>query len=178
LKLSPEQKLTVTLPCKTRRIYRWVEHLPYTDSQKRSWTLGALLCEETSPTGEKTTFAWLTSLAVNRDSLIAIADQVGRLRTKIENEGFNVEKNSGLNLEHVFSQKWDHAKAYSQVQAAGRPARSSQDRACARTAPVSRPRLLTLTLVPLEASVASYHGAGGVRSFLTVRGGVETVLHP
>jgi hypothetical protein len=43
---------------------------------------------------------------------MAIADQVGRLRQKIENEGFNVQKNSGLNLEHVFSQNWDHAKAY------------------------------------------------------------------
>jgi hypothetical protein len=86
--------------------------LPYIDSQKRSWTLGAILCEETSPTGQKTTFAWLTNLAVNRDSVIALADQVGRLRTKIENEGFNVQKNSGLNLEHVFSQNWDHAKAY------------------------------------------------------------------
>lgn len=112
LKLCPEQKRTLTLPDKTRRVYRWVEQLPYIDSEKRSWTLGAILCEETSPTGEKTTFAWLTNLAVNRDSVIAIADQVGRLRQKIENEGFNVQKNSGLNLEHVFSQNWDHAKTY------------------------------------------------------------------
>jgi hypothetical protein len=112
LKLCPEQKRTVTLPDKTRRVYRWVEQLPYTDSEKRAWTLGAILCEESSPTGEKTTFAWLTNLAVSRDSVIAIADQVGRLRQKIENEGFNVQKNSGLNLEHVFSQNWDHAKAY------------------------------------------------------------------
>jgi hypothetical protein len=112
LKLSPKQELTTTLPDKTRRVYRWVEQLPYLDSEKRSWTLGAILCEETSPTGQKITFAWLTNLAVNRDSVIAIADQVGRLRQKIENEGFNVQKNSGLNLEHVFSQNWDHAKAY------------------------------------------------------------------
>jgi hypothetical protein len=112
LKLCPQQKRTLTLPGKTRRVYRWVEQLPYRDSQKRSWTLGAVLCEETSPTGEKTTFAWLTNLAVHRDSVLAIADQVGRLRQKIENEGFNVQKNSGLNLEHVFSQNWDHAKAY------------------------------------------------------------------
>jgi hypothetical protein len=112
LKLSPKQELTTTLPDKTRRVYRWVEQLPYLDSEKRCWTLGAILCEETSPTGQKTTFAWLTNLAVNRDSVIAIADQVGRLRQKIENEGFNVQKNSGLNLEHVFSQNWDHAKAY------------------------------------------------------------------
>lgn len=112
LKLRPEQKRSLTLPDKTRRVYRWVEQLPYVDSQKRTWTLGAVVCEETSATGEKTTFAWLTNLPVNRDSVIAVADQVGRLRQKIENEGFNVQKNSGLNLEHVFSQNWDHAKAY------------------------------------------------------------------
>jgi hypothetical protein len=112
LKLRPHQKRTTILPDKTQRVYRWVEQLPYIDSENRSWTLGAILCEETSPTGEKTTFAWLTNLAVNRDSVIDIADQVGRLRQKIENEGFNVQKNSGLNLEHVFSQNWDHAKAY------------------------------------------------------------------
>ncbi|MBU6399283.1 MAG: hypothetical protein KGS61_03110 [Verrucomicrobia bacterium] len=112
LQLCPAQKQTLTLPNKTRRVYRWVEQLPYCDSQKRSWTLGAILCEETSAAGQKTTFAWLTNWAVNRDSVVAIADQVGRLRQKIENEGFNVQKNSGLNLEHVFSQNWDHAKAY------------------------------------------------------------------
>jgi hypothetical protein len=112
LKLCPEQKLTAQLPDKTRRVYRWIEQLPYTDSQNRTWMLGAILCEETSPTGQKTTFAWLTNWAVNRDSVMAIADQAGRLRVKIENEGFNVQKNSGLNLEHVFSQNWDHAKTY------------------------------------------------------------------
>ncbi|MGH6649454.1 hypothetical protein [Aquabacterium sp.] len=112
LKLTPQQKLTTTLPDQTRRVYRWVEQLPYVDSEKRAWTLGAILCEETAPSGSKTTFAWLTNLAVTRDSVVAIAEQVGRLRTKIENEGFNVQKNSGLNLEHVFSQNWDHAKAY------------------------------------------------------------------
>jgi hypothetical protein len=112
LKLSPQQQLATTLPDKTHRVYRWVEGLPYRDSEKRDWTLGAILCEETAPSGEKTTFAWLTNWAVNRDSVIAIADQVGRLRVKIENEGFNVQKNSGLNLEHVFSQNWNRAKAY------------------------------------------------------------------
>jgi hypothetical protein len=112
LKLSPQQKLTTTLPDKTRRLYRWVGQLPYIDSENRLWTLGAILCEETSPAGQKTTFAWLTNLAVSRESIIAIADQVGRPRAKIQNEGFNVQKNSGLNLEHVFSQNWDHAKAY------------------------------------------------------------------
>jgi hypothetical protein len=39
---------------------------------------------EIAPGGEKTTFAWLTNLAVRRQSVMAIADHVGRLRVKIE----------------------------------------------------------------------------------------------
>jgi hypothetical protein len=38
-----------------------------------------------------------------------IAQQGGRYRWKVENEGFNRQKNSGLNLEHVYStdpEKW------------------------------------------------------------------------
>ncbi len=41
-----------------------------------------------------------------------IAQKGGRCRWKVENEGFNRQKNSGLNLEHVYSidpEKW---KAY------------------------------------------------------------------
>ena len=92
LKLCPEQKRIVTLPDKTRRLYRWVEQLPYTDSENRAWTLGAIVCEETSPTGETTTFAWLTNWAVNRDSLVAIADQVGRLARKSKTKASTFKK--------------------------------------------------------------------------------------
>jgi hypothetical protein len=43
---------------------------------------------------------------------VAVAGQGGRLRSTIENEGFNVQKNSGLNLEHAYSLDWTKAKAY------------------------------------------------------------------
>jgi hypothetical protein len=33
-----------------------------------------------------------------------LANQGGRLRWKIENEGFNVQKNSELNMEHAYSE--------------------------------------------------------------------------
>jgi hypothetical protein len=33
-----------------------------------------------------------------------LADQAGRLRWKIENEGFNIQKNGGFNLQHPYSQ--------------------------------------------------------------------------
>jgi len=112
LRLVPNQCLRERLPEGTRRLYRWIEQLPYRDSEGRNHCLNALLCQETSPAGEPTTFAWLTDLPLNRQTVLAVARQGGRLRSTIENEGFNVQKNSGLNLEHAYSLNWTKAKAY------------------------------------------------------------------
>jgi hypothetical protein len=111
LALQPQCKQAAVLPDGTSQRFGWIERLEYTDSEKRTWTLGAIQCEETSPAGQNTTFAWLTNWAVHGQTVIPMAEGAGRLRGKIENEGFNVQKNSGLNLEHVFSQKWENAKA-------------------------------------------------------------------
>ena len=46
---------------------------------------------------------------MGRKTVEEIAQQGGRYRWKVENEGFNRQKNSGLNLEHVYSidpEKW------------------------------------------------------------------------
>ena len=112
LRLVPNQGLREQLPDRTRRLSRWIEGLTYVDSEGRTHTLNALRCEETSPAGEVTTFAWLTDLPLNRQTVLAVANQGGRLRSTIENEGFNVQKNSGLNLEHAYSLEWTKAKAY------------------------------------------------------------------
>lgn len=112
LRLVPHQCLREQRPDRTRRLYRWIEALAYLDSQDRTHRLNALLCEETSPVGQVTTFAWLTDLPLNRQTVLAVASQGGRLRSTIENEGFNVQKNSGLNLEHAYSLDWTKAKAY------------------------------------------------------------------
>lgn len=49
-----------------------------------------------------TKFVWLTNLKVNRTNFSEIT-KGGRLRWKIENEGFNTQKNRGYNLEHPYS---------------------------------------------------------------------------
>ena len=92
--------------------FRWVNRLDYEDSEGRCWKLNALECTETTVAGGTHYFAWLTPLPVNRKTVEAIAQKGGRERWKIENEGFNRQKNSGLNLEHVCRidpEKW---KAY------------------------------------------------------------------
>jgi hypothetical protein len=93
--------------------FRWVRQLDYEDSEGRSWKLNALECTETTTTtGEQQYFAWLTDLSLGVKTVEEIAQKGGRYRWKVENEGFNRQKNSGLNLEHVYSIDPEKAKAY------------------------------------------------------------------
>lgn len=92
--------------------FRWVNQLDYEDSEGRDWKFNALECTETTTERGQQYFAWLTPLPVNRKTVEEIAQRGGRDRWKVENEGFNRQKNSGMNLEHVYSidpEKW---KAY------------------------------------------------------------------
>ncbi len=92
--------------------FRWVTQLAYQDSARRIWKLNALECTETAADGTKQYFAWLTALPVGPKTVEEIAQKGGRSRWKVENEGFNRQKNSGLNLEHVYSTDPEKWKAY------------------------------------------------------------------
>jgi len=111
LKLCPNNRLHARLPDGTRQHYRWVNDLEYQDDEGRHHKVNALLLEETS--GPEThTFAWLTDLPLRANTVGAVAEQGGRIRSKIENQGFNLQKNSGLNLEHAYSEDPDVLKAF------------------------------------------------------------------
>jgi hypothetical protein len=112
LPLCPRQVLERQLPDGTRQVYRWVHELSYVDDDKRRWSFHALECVETSPTGTVTHYAWVTRLPVSTRTVEEIAQKGGRYRWKIENEGFNRQKNSGLNLEHVYSTDPEKMQAY------------------------------------------------------------------
>jgi hypothetical protein len=88
--------------------YRWVKGIAYTDSQERHHNLNMVVCQESKPNHLKkrstTTFKWLTNFIPTQNNIDTLANQGGRLRWKIENEGFNVQKNGGFNLEHPYSQ--------------------------------------------------------------------------
>jgi hypothetical protein len=117
LPLVPTQVVERVLPDGTRQVFRWVNNLSYRDSNGRTWTFSALQCHEYVPASkhhEETTslFAWLTDLPVDASTVEAIANQGGRPRWKIENQGFNRQKNSDLNLQHLYSTDPDKFKAY------------------------------------------------------------------
>lgn len=98
-------------PDKTRLVYHWVNGMDYQDTEGRTHHLNALTCKVTHD-GNGTPFAWMTDLPLNPRTVQDIATQGGRIRSKIENQGFNAQKNSGLNLEHAYSKNLEIAKAY------------------------------------------------------------------
>jgi hypothetical protein len=111
LKLAPENRLVVHLPDQTRQTFRWANDLEPSDEQGRRHKLHALICQESGPAGEHT-FAWVTDFRLHPNNVCAIARQGGRVRCNIENQGFNIQKNSGLNLEHAYSTDPDVMKAF------------------------------------------------------------------
>lgn len=96
--------------------FRWVNGIAYVDSDGREHQVNVLEGRDTRPDEEgepKTTkFKWVTNVPVNADNVVALANEGGRLRWKIENEGFNAQKKSGYNLEHAYSNDYNGMKIY------------------------------------------------------------------
>ena len=112
LQLSPENRLIVHLPDKTtHQTFRWANDLQHTGAQGRTHTVHALICEESGTEGTQT-FAWVTDFRIDQKNVCAIASQGGRVRSNIENQAFNLQKNSGLNLEHAYSTNPDIMKSF------------------------------------------------------------------
>lgn len=76
--------------------YDWVTQIDYEGCK-----LNVLECRETTPNG-KHKFVWLTNLWIDKFNFEELA-KAGRCRWKIENEGFNAQKNGGYELEHAYS---------------------------------------------------------------------------
>lgn len=110
LALCPDNYLERTADG-VRQVYRWVHDLSYQDDEGRTWTFHAIVCEETVD-NETTTFAWITDLHVSKNTVVQVATKGGRHRWHVENQGFNRQKNSGLNLEHAYCEDPELLKAY------------------------------------------------------------------
>lgn len=96
-KLAPENKKK-EITGKTIQRYQWVTEINYEEH-----LIGALECIETDKNnGKETKFAWITNLPIRSDNILQVA-YGGRSRWRIENEGFNMQKNGGYGLEHAYS---------------------------------------------------------------------------
>lgn len=111
LKLCPAQVRRLRTPDERELEYRWINGLSYVDDQDRPHTFSAIQCVQIQA-DQRTTFAWLTDWEVTADNVIEIAEQGGRNRWKIENEGFNTQKNGGYELEHVYGADEDLLRSF------------------------------------------------------------------
>jgi hypothetical protein len=124
--LAPENHLTVHtgVQSEIKQVFRWrnvhrtcgLNDISYLDSEKCEHTLSVMECLETCPDSKRerktTRFKWITNLTVKTNNIRILTNQGGRLRWKIENEGFNVQKNGGYALEHAYSRDPNAAKVF------------------------------------------------------------------
>ncbi len=117
--LQPENRLSYEwLDGKTRvkQPFRWVNGIEYTDTEKTEHTVDVIECmqkrEEAGGTVTTNTFKWVTNMRVSSSNVLKLANNGGRLRRKVENEGFNVQKNGGYGLTHEYSRNDNSAKIF------------------------------------------------------------------
>ena len=117
-KLLPQNRFSCR-PVKDAEIsqcYRWVESISYVDADRRQHILSVIECLETKPDEKgvmKTTkFKWVTCLPISAKTVAHLASHGGRIRWKVENEGFNVQKNGGYGLEHAYTSNSTSAKIF------------------------------------------------------------------
>ncbi len=117
-KLQPENRLTwrTGKQAQIKQVFRWVDDIAYVDSLKKEHTLSAIECLETKPDKEEhkktTKFKWVTNCHVSRENVMTLSNDGGRMRWKIENEGFNVQKKGGYELEHAYTNNPNSAKVF------------------------------------------------------------------
>lgn len=85
-----------------QQYYHWVNDINYKLADRHF--LNVLECRAMSKKRKETTcYLWLTNFEINQENFHYLANKGGRLRWKTENEGFNMQKNGGYNLEHAYS---------------------------------------------------------------------------
>lgn len=92
--------------------YRWENKIRYEDSKKQVHYPNYTECVEEKANGTKTKHVWITNIKTTFNNVDVLSNNGGRLRWKIENEGFNVQKNGGYNLEHAYSRDPNARKVF------------------------------------------------------------------
>lgn len=86
---------------KVERIYTWANAVGHWQNER---TYNLLSCKETVDEKKTCQYTWLVSAGIKtNEQTVKQVSRSGRCRWKIENEGNNVQKNGGYNLEHLYS---------------------------------------------------------------------------
>lgn len=84
----------------TVQTFRWATNLEHGGQ-----TTHAVFCDEVDTDSEEHHWAWITDHRPDQRTTPIIANQGGRRRWKIENEGFNEQKNGEIELKHDYGSK-------------------------------------------------------------------------
>lgn len=106
LPLVPENRLTVRADGVLYE-YGWVNSIAW---GKRK--LNVLQCRWVDAQGELHRFVWLADISLERGNVHTLAQQGGRQRWRIENEGFRAQKHGGLEMEHAYAKDPTAAKNF------------------------------------------------------------------
>jgi hypothetical protein len=90
-----------TLSSKFSETSMFINNLMYHQSHNLHW------CEYVrtyAKSSKKERFVHITNISINKDNVWDIS-YFGRLRWKIENEGFNIQKRNGYRLQHKYAEK-------------------------------------------------------------------------
>jgi hypothetical protein len=102
-RMQTRNRLTLQQPMAQQK-FEWAEQLPIAE-----FTPNVLFCHEKPHDSPPRQFVWLTNFHLCANNVENIANKGGRLRWKIENEGFNVQKNNGYEMQHPYS---EHANGF------------------------------------------------------------------
>lgn len=111
---SEFQTLRELVPQNRRRVivnditydYTWVNDIQYGE-----YKLDVLECRFTDSDGDHR-FVWVTDIAVTAKNCHSLAQEGGRNRWKIENEGFRTQKHGGFEMEHAYAKRPTSAKNF------------------------------------------------------------------
>lgn len=116
LKLNPKQQKIIHCENSNTQIYRWVnkiEYSPRETTKAPKYSVNVFDFTEISSDGEVLRyFRWVTNIKINRKNVYTLCHKGGRLRWKIENEGFNTQKNGGYKLEHAYCEDYTASKVF------------------------------------------------------------------
>ena len=99
---SKKNVYRATKTTRTTLQYEYLNDIEY-DGRYFSWVeCFETIVEIKDKTNKIQRFTYITNVTQNQQNIVQTADS-GRLRWKIENEGFNSQKNLGYGLEHKFS---------------------------------------------------------------------------
>ncbi len=106
-KRTHQERLERTKPVRQTRVLK--KEATYTWSSEKHWnnerTYNVITCTEVEDEVTNCDYVWLVSNGLNLDKSNVVEFAItGRGRWIIENQGFNMQKNGGYNLEHCYSE--------------------------------------------------------------------------